>query len=166
MRRTMRSAFRSATVLAIAILCAALAAAQERAPNFSLKTSSGETVELNKLEGKAVVVNFWATWCGPCRAEIPGMAEIYAKYRSKGVEIIGVSLDEGGWKDVTPFVKRLGIPYPVVLGNEKVIQAYGGIDAIPTTFFVDKKGNVVKKHIGYMSKEAFEKTLRSVLEGA
>jgi thiol-disulfide isomerase/thioredoxin len=126
-------------------------------------TSSGQTVELKKLQGKAVVVNFWATWCGPCRAEIPGMAEIYGKYKNKGVEIVGVSLDDRGWSVVNPFVQKLGIPYPVVLGNDEVVQAYGGIDAIPTTFFVDKKGTVVKKHVGYMSKDDFEKILRSVL---
>jgi thioredoxin-related protein len=91
------------------------------------------------------------------------MAEIYGKYKDKGVEIVGVSLDDRGWSVVNPFVQKLGIPYPVVLGNDQVVQAYGGIDAIPTTFFVDKKGTVVKKHVGYMSKDDFEKILRSVL---
>ena len=159
----MRSATRGAALWITITLFVGMAVAQERAPNFSLTTSSGQTVELKKLQGKAVVVNFWATWCGPCRAEIPGMAEIYGKYKNRGVEIVGVSLDDRGWTVVNPFVQKLGIPYPVVLGNDEIVQAYGGIDAIPTTFFVDKKGTVVKKHVGYMSKEDFEKILRSML---
>jgi len=159
----MRSTGRAAALWITITLFVGAAIAQDRAPNFSLMTSSGQTVELKKLQGKAVVVNFWATWCGPCRAEIPGMAEIYGKYKDKGVEIVGVSLDDRGWSVVNPFVQKLGIPYPVVLGNDQVVQAYGGIDAIPTTFFVDKKGTVVKKHVGYMSKDDFEKILRSVL---
>ena len=159
----MRSTGRAAALWIAITLFVGAAIAQDRAPNFSLMTSSGQTVELKKLQGKAVVVNFWATWCGPCRAEIPGMAEIYGKYKDKGVEIVGVSLDDRGWSVVNPFVQKLGIPYPVVLGNDQVVQAYGGIDAIPTTFFVDKKGTVVKKHVGYMSKDDFEKILRSVL---
>jgi cytochrome c biogenesis protein CcmG/thiol:disulfide interchange protein DsbE len=152
--------------LAVAVLLggiAALGVAQAKAPNFSLKTAEGQVVELAKFQGKAVVVNFWATWCGPCRSEIPGMLEVYGKYREKGVEIIGVSLDQGGFKDVTPFVKRFNITYPVVVGNEAVVDAYGGVNSIPTTFFVDRKGNVVKKHVGYMSKEEFEKNIRLAL---
>jgi thioredoxin-related protein len=79
------------------------------------------------------------------------------------VEIVGVSLDRGGWSDVNPFVKRLNITYPVVIGTDAMADAYGGIEAIPTTFFVDKQGNVVKKHVGYMSKEDFEKSVRAAM---
>ncbi|HEY6952062.1 MAG TPA: TlpA disulfide reductase family protein, partial [Bacteroidota bacterium] len=96
--------------------------ASKKAPNFSLKTSEGKTIELSKLKGKTVVVNFWATWCGPCRAEIPGFIDVYEKYKSKGLEIVGISLDQGGWDDVKPFVKKYNISYPVVLGNDKVAQ--------------------------------------------
>lgn len=135
----------------------------KKAPDFSLKTSSGKTIVLSKLKGKTVVVNFWATWCGPCRAEIPGFMEVYEKYKSKGLEIVGISLDEGGWSDVGPFVKQLNIPYPVVLGNSKVAEQYGNIDAIPTTFIVDKDGHIVSRHIGYMKKEDFETTIKPYL---
>jgi peroxiredoxin len=135
----------------------------KKAPNFSLKTSTGKTIELSKLKGKMVVVNFWATWCGPCRAEIPGFIDVYNKYKSKGLEIVGISLDEGGWKDVEPFVKKLKITYPVVLGTNEVAQQYGNIEAIPTTFIVDKEGRVVSRHVGYMNKEDFENTIKSYL---
>ena len=134
-----------------------------KAPDFSLKTSTGKTFKLSKLKGKLVVINFWATWCGPCRAEIPGFMDVYEKYKSKGLEIVGVSLDEGGWDDVKPFLKEYSVPYPVVLGNAQVAEQYGNIESIPTTFIVDKDGNIVGRHIGYMKKEDFEKAIQSYL---
>ena len=134
-----------------------------KAPNFKLKTSDGKTIQLSKLKGKTVVLNFWATWCGPCRAEIPGFLEVYDKYKSKGLEIVGISLDRGGWDDVTPFVKKFNMTYPVVLGNEKIARLYGDIEAIPTTFIVDKNGKIVKQHVGYMKQEDFEALIKELL---
>jgi thiol-disulfide isomerase/thioredoxin len=110
-----------------------------------------------------VLVNFWATWCGPCRAEMPGFDEVYKKYRSKGFEIVGISLDRGGWRDVTPFLKKLPVSYPVVIGNGDLVEAYGNFDAIPTSFLVDAKGNIIKRHIGYLSKEDLEKEIKGLL---
>ncbi len=133
------------------------------APNFALKTAEGKTVELKQLAGKVVVVNFWATWCGPCRAEIPGMLEIYSKYKGKGLEIVGISLDQQGFSVVTPFVQRMKIDYPVVVGDGGVVAAYGNFQAIPTTFIVDRKGNIVDEHTGSMSKEQFEKIIKPLL---
>ncbi len=161
----MKRAFAVLTMIAVVALLTGFAPQTEtkKAPNFSLKTSTGQTIELSKLKGKTVVVNFWATWCGPCRAEIPGFVDVYSKYKSKGLEIVGISLDQGGWNDVGPFVKNMNITYPVVLGNDQIAQAYGNIDAIPTTFIVDKKGHIVSRHVGYMDKESFEKTIKSYL---
>ena len=150
-------------VLLLAFVVAIPAHAADPAPNFSLTTGDGKKVDLSKLKGKVVVVNFWATWCGPCRSEIPGMLEVYDKYKSKGLEIVGISLDRDGWKVVTPYVEKTKMTYPVVLGNEDLVRAYGGIEAIPTTFIVDKKGNIAEKHIGYMSKDSFEKKVKKVL---
>jgi thiol-disulfide isomerase/thioredoxin len=152
-------------VLLAFVLCAVVpaSAGEKTAPNFALKTSDGKTVELKKLAGKVVVVNFWATWCGPCRAEIPGMLEVYGKYKSRGLEIVGISLDRGGWEAINPYVEKAKITYPVVLGNNDVAEAYGGIRAIPATFVVDKKGNLVEQHVGSVSTEDFEKMVKKYL---
>ncbi|HET6274104.1 MAG TPA: TlpA disulfide reductase family protein, partial [Bacteroidota bacterium] len=107
--------------------------------------------------------NFWATWCGPCRSEIPGFLDVYKQYKPKGLEIVGVSLDRGGWNEVKPFVEKYKITYPVVVGDGDLADAYGGIEAIPTTFVIDKKGNIVNKHLGYLNKAAFEKMIKDLL---
>ncbi len=137
--------------------------AQTKAPNFSLTTADNNVIEMNKLAGKVVVVNFWATWCRPCIMEMPGFSEVYEKYRSSGLEIIGVSLDHGGWSRVKPFLARNQIPYPIVIGDDNLYFAYGGESAIPTTVFVDKKGNITERHIGAMTKEQFESKVRKLL---
>jgi thiol-disulfide isomerase/thioredoxin len=160
--------FRSVCVLAllVAILLSIgpVGQAQEKkAPNFRLKSHDGKVVELAKLKGKLVVVNFWATWCGPCRAEIPGFVEVYEKYRGKGLEIVGISLDDGGWNQVKPYIEKMKMSYLNVIGDGDLAQAYGGIQAIPTTFIVDKEGNVVKRHIGYMNKKDFEELVQKYL---
>jgi peroxiredoxin len=133
------------------------------APNFKLKTNEGKTVELAKLKGKLVIVNFWATWCPPCRREIPGFLDVYKQYKSKGLEIVGVALDQDGWSVVNPFVQKANMTYPVVVGDVNIANAYGGIESIPTTFIVDKKGNIIQRHVGYMSKDSFENLVKSLL---
>ena len=139
-------------------------AKNQQAPNFSLTTKDGKTIELAKLKGKAVLVNFWATWCGPCRAEIPDFIEVYKMYKSKGLEIVGISLDEKGWYVVKPFVESNKMNYPVVLGTQEVVQAYGGIDGIPTTFFVNKNGKIVDQQVGMLTRKQLEEKLKSILK--
>jgi thiol-disulfide isomerase/thioredoxin len=143
---------------------AAQSVKRQKAPNFSLQSQNGKMIELSKLKGKVVLVNFWATWCPPCRAEIPDFIEVYKTYKSKGFEIVGIALDEDGWLKVTPYVEEVKINYPIVLGSAKVVQQYGGIDAIPMTFIVDKKGYIVDSQMGLLSKELLEQKLKSLLK--
>ncbi|MEX1137751.1 MAG: TlpA disulfide reductase family protein [Bacteroidota bacterium] len=135
----------------------------EKAPEFTLKNARGETVTLSSFKGKVVVVNFWATWCGPCRAEIPGFLDVYDQYRSKGLEILGISLDSDGWGSINQFVKKYEITYPVVLGDQETVRNYGGIEAIPTTFIVDKAGNIAVRHVGYMSTSDLLRRVKELL---
>jgi cytochrome c biogenesis protein CcmG/thiol:disulfide interchange protein DsbE len=137
---------------------------KQKAPNFSLKTADGKTVELARLKGKVVLVNFWATWCGPCRKEMPDFVEVYKQKKSKGLEIVSISLDREGWKVVIPFVKQYGINFPVVVGNAELADAYGGMEYIPTTFIVDRSGMIVDKHIGMMPKQLLEQKLQPLLK--
>lgn len=142
----------AAPLLAALIVTAGFASDQKKAPSLSANTADGTVIDLAKLKGKVVIVNFWATWCGPCRAEIPDFISVYADKKRNGLEIIGISLDEGGWGDVTPYVQRSKITYPIVLGDRNVARAWGNIQAIPTTFIVDKQGNIVETHVGLMTK--------------
>ena len=137
--------------------------AHKRAPNFTLKAADGSTVELAKLKGKVVVVNFWATWCPPCRAEIPDFVELSKAYKSKGVEFIGIALDEEGWSAVQPFIQKNKITYPIVLPDQRVAANFGGIEAIPTTFVIDKSGTIAEEHVGGISRASLEKVLQRLL---
>lgn len=152
----------AALFLILALSCS-VAPAQKKAPNFSFTQADGKTFELAKQNGKVVVINFWATWCGPCRKEIPGFLEVYEQYKSKGLEIVGISLDRTGWQVVRPYIEKTKITYPVVIGDNDVVDAYGGIEAIPTTFFVNRKGELVKSHFGYMSKDDLEQVVKPLL---
>ncbi len=160
----MKTLFALILIAGIALMpLSASSQSKQKAPNFSLKTASGKTIELSKLKGKVVVVNFWATWCPPCRAEIPGFVDLYKKYKNKGVEIVGISLDQNGWDAVNPFLQKNNINYPIVVGNEELSNSYGSIEAIPTTFIIDKKGYIAEHHVGYFEKEKLEKALKSLL---
>ncbi|MEP9409914.1 MAG: redoxin family protein [Candidatus Brocadia sp.] len=123
--------------------------------------------ELNTLlesnKGKVVVLNLWATWCPPCRKEMPGFVNLYKKYKDKGLEIIGVAFDENGEEVVPPFIKSLGINYPIYLDGGDIGPAYD-LQAYPTTIIYGKDGKVVNKHLGYLSEEDLDSELSRLLK--
>jgi peroxiredoxin len=133
------------------------------APGFALNDSTGASVRLADFRGKVVVLNFWATWCHGCRAEIPWLMEFAGKYRDKGLAVIGVSMDEDGWKSVRPFLREKQINYPVVIGTEQLAQKYGGVEAMPLTYLIDRQGKIAAKHVGLMGKQALEEEILRLL---
>ena len=134
------------------------------APAWELKDVDGKTVKLEDFKGKVVILDFWATWCGPCRMEIPGFIQLQKQYDKQGLAVIGVSLDEAEPQAVKAFMKKLGMNYSVVMGESQIAREYGGIEAIPTTFVIDRQGMIVAKHIGYADKEQFEKEIKPLLK--
>ena len=134
------------------------------APEFTLKDSNGKPVKLSDYRGKAVVLDFWATWCGPCKVEIPWFVEFQQKYKDRGLVVLGVASGDEDWSVIQPFAKQMRINYPLVLGNDTTADLYGGIEALPTTFIIDREGRIAKIHIGLASKEDFQNAIEKVLD--
>ena len=135
----------------------------DAAPAWELKDTNGNPVKLSDFKGKVVILDFWATWCPPCRAEIPHFIGLQEKYGKQGLVIVGISVDEGGPEVVSSFVKANKVNYPIVLGNLDVAQQYDATNGIPTTFVIDRKGNIVSKHLGYTEPDVFEGEIKSAL---
>jgi peroxiredoxin len=135
----------------------------EPAPDWTLKNLAGQTVSLSDFKGKVVVLDFWATWCPPCRAEIPHFIELQNEFKAKGVTIVGLSVDSIAPADVAKFAKDNGMNYPIVMADEKTATAYGADQGIPTTVVIDGKGNVVATHLGLTEKETFKGDIEKAL---
>ncbi len=133
------------------------------APDFSLPTTDGKILKLSDLKGKVVILDFWATWCPPCRKGIPDLIDLEKEFGDKGLEVVGISVDQDTKDEVVPFMKQIGINYPVVYGNVGVYQAYGGIEAIPTSFVIDKEGKIVASYQGLRSKSVYENHIKKLL---
>lgn len=134
------------------------------APSWELRDVDGKTVKLSDFKDKVVVLDFWATWCPPCRKEIPGFVALQKQYGKDGLAIVGISLDQDGAAKVKKFIKANGMNYPVVMGNEDLSRDYGSIRAIPTTFVIDRAGKIVSKHVGYEDQAVFEKEIKPLLK--
>lgn len=134
-----------------------------KAADFSLSTSDGKTLKLSDLKGKVVILDFWATWCPPCRKGIPDLIDLKKRYGAKGVEIVGISVDQETKPDVVPFIKDYGINYPVVYADNGIVINYGGIRAIPTTFVIDREGKIVASYEGLVSKLTYENHIKKLL---
>jgi thiol-disulfide isomerase/thioredoxin len=136
---------------------------RKAAPEFSLADISGKQVKLSDFKGKVVILDFWATWCPPCRMQVPHFLSLYEDYKEHGLEIVGVSLDKNGIQAVVPFVEQRGINYISLIGGPDVANLYGGIRSIPTAFLIDRQGRIAAKHIGYKDKGALEKDIVPLL---
>ena len=136
------------------------------APDFQLKDANGQTFRLADYKGKVVLLNFWATWCGPCRIEIPWFADFERTYKDRGFAVIGIAMDDDGWEVVKPYVEQRKMNYRVAVGTPEVEQLYsggGGMESLPTTFVIDRDGKVADIHIGLISKSNYEDEIEELL---
>jgi thiol-disulfide isomerase/thioredoxin len=145
------------------------AAAQPRltkstvAPDFSLQSLDGATMRLSDLRGKAVMLNFWATWCGPCKIEMPWFVDFQKQYGAQGLQIVGVAMDDASKEDIAKFAKDMGVNYPILLGKESVGDQYGGVNALPETFLISRDGKIVDRIIGLEGKAEIEDSIKKAL---
>jgi peroxiredoxin len=134
------------------------------APQFELKTLDGRVVKLSDFRGKAVILNFWATWCAPCRVETPWLVQLYRDYNGQGLEIVGISMDDGGPHLVEKFVHEMNVNYTVLMGNNSVSETYGGLRFLPQTFLIDRDGNIVSQTLGPRRKNDLENDIKRLLD--
>jgi thiol-disulfide isomerase/thioredoxin len=133
------------------------------APDFDLQSLDGRDVKLSDFRGKAVLLNFWATYCGPCKIEMPWFVALQNEYGPQGLQIVGVAMDDASTEDIAKFVKEMGINYPILLGKESVGQSYGGVEVLPTTFFIDRDGKVTGREFGLQSRSVFVSNIKKAL---
>ncbi|MHB8502129.1 MAG: TlpA family protein disulfide reductase [Candidatus Acidiferrales bacterium] len=133
------------------------------APDFKLTALDGKPITLAALQGKVVFLNFWATWCGPCRAEIPDLVALQEQYKGR-LQIIGLNVDDDDAAEVQKYVAETGINYPVAMASDDVRKEYGGIPALPTSFVLDTEGRVVQKHVGLWDPAVYETEIRALLD--
>jgi cytochrome c biogenesis protein CcmG/thiol:disulfide interchange protein DsbE len=133
------------------------------APDFVLDDASGQPVRLSELRGKVVLLNFWATWCAPCRIEIPWFIEFEKTHKSRGFATLGVSLDEDGWGAVKPYIEQHKINYRVMIGNDGLAEQYGAA-SLPTTLIIDRSGRIAATHVGLCGKNEYDADIKAVLD--
>jgi len=137
--------------------------AGQQAPDFSLQSLDGATVHLSDYRGRAVVLNFWATWCAPCKIEMPWFVELQKQYGAQGLQLVGVAMDDASPKEIKEFAQEMGVNYPILVGKESVGQAYGGIPFMPETFYIDRRGKIVENAFGLKSKGEIEDNMKKII---
>lgn len=134
----------------------------KEAPDFALQDLQGKQVKLSDFRGKAVLLNFWATWCGPCKIEMPWFVELQKQYGPQGLEIVGVALDDSGKDEIQKFAKEMGVNYTILQGQDAVGDAYGAI-GLPTTFYIDRSGKIIDSASGLVSRSEIEDNVKKSL---
>lgn len=134
------------------------------APDFTLESLDGRNMRLSDFRGKAVLLNFWATWCGPCKIEMPWFVDFQKEYGSQGLQIVGIAMDDSSKEDIAKFAKEMGVNYPVLIGKEAVGDEYGGVPALPESFFIGRDGKIVDKIIGLKGKGEIEDSIKRALD--
>ncbi len=133
------------------------------APDFDLQSVDGKNVKLSDFHGKAVLINFWATYCGPCKIEMPWFVELQKQYGPQGFQIVGVAMDDASKEEIAKFAQDLGVNYPILLGTESVGESYGGVSVLPTSFFVDRDGKITAREFGLQSRSVFVDNIKKAL---
>lgn len=137
---------------------------RHQAPDFALRDADGKTVHVTDYRGKVLLLDFWATWCPPCKVEIPWLIDMERKNKDRGFEVLGVSMDDEGWEVVKPFMREVGMNYRVVIGNDATAEMYGNVESLPETFLIDAGGKIAAIHIGLASRKDFEDEVAQLLD--
>jgi len=136
------------------------------APDFELVTLDGQKVKLSDFRGKAVILNFWATWCAPCKIEMPWFVDLQKHYGSDGLAVLGVAMDDSDPQKIAQFASEMGVNYPVLLGTNNVSEAYGDVEYLPTTFYINRQGKIVGKVAGLIGRAEIEDDARKALDSS
>ena len=135
----------------------------DTAPDFTLPSLDGKNTRLSDFRGQAVLLNFWATWCAPCKIEMPWFVELQKQYGPQGFQIVGVAMDDASAKDIADFAKEMGVNYPVLIGKESVGDAYGGVQFLPENFYIDRNGKLVARAFGLKSRSEIEDEIKTII---
>jgi peroxiredoxin len=133
------------------------------APDFTLQSLDGKSVRLSDFRGKPVVLNFWATWCSPCKIEMPWFVDLQKQYGPAGLQFLGVAMDDASTKDIAEFAESMKVNYPILIGKDSVGDAYGGVQFLPETFYIDRDGKIVDKAFGLKGRGEIEDAIKKIL---